>query len=61
MVAYPVDRCTRCYYQANTTHSSLDKFNVKFHARIGETIIHTNDLKEEDQTLFLPVYMAELL
>lgn len=55
---FPIEVQSGKYY----THSSLDKFNAKFHARIGENIIiHTKDLKEEGLTLFLPVYMTELL
>lgn len=38
---------------------SLNKFNEKFHARIGENyVIHPKNLKVEGNTLFLPAYMA---
>ena len=38
---------------------SLDKFKEKFHSRIGESyVIHPKNLKVENNTIFLPAYMA---
>lgn len=38
---------------------SLDKFKEKFHSRIGESyVIHPKNLKVENNTTFLPAYMA---
>ena len=40
----------------------LDRFCQKFSSRTSEKIIiYTKDLKEEDGTLFLPVYMTMFL
>lgn len=52
---YPVEvKSTEKY---NT--QSLEKFNEKFHARIGENyVIHPKNLKVEGNTLFLPAYMT---
>lgn len=52
---YPVEvKSTEKY---NTR--SLEKFNEKFHARIGENyVIHPKNLKVEGNTLFLPAYMT---
>lgn len=44
------------------THTSIDRFCQKFSSRTSEKIIiYTKDLKEEDGTLFLPVYMTMFL
>ena len=44
------------------SHASLDKFNNKFHQRIGTSyVIYTKDLKEENGIIYLPVYMTEML
>ena len=38
---------------------SLEKFNEKFHARIGNNyVIHPRNLKKEGNTIFIPAYMA---
>ncbi len=43
-------------------HSSLDKFNQKFHKNIEQSIIlYQKDLQVKDNILHLPLYMAELL
>lgn len=44
------------------SHSSLDKFREKFHGKIGQSyILYTKDLKQEDDILYLPIYMAMFL
>lgn len=44
------------------TTRSLEKFNEKFHSRIGENyVIHPKNLKKEGNTLFIPAYMASYL
>lgn len=44
------------------THSSLDKFQEKFKGKIGQAyILYTKDLKQEDNILYLPIYMAMFL
>jgi predicted AAA+ superfamily ATPase len=43
-------------------HRSLDKFKSKFGARIGTRyVLHTKDLKVEDDIVCLPIYMAMFL
>lgn len=43
-------------------HSSLDKFQKKFSAKIGNAyILYTKDVMEKDGVLHLPCYMAALL
>ena len=44
------------------TLSSLKKFNAKFQPYLNESIIlHTSDLKIQDEFLYLPLYMSGLL
>ena len=44
------------------THKSLDAFCEKFHSRISERyLIYTKDYAQEDKTIYLPVYMTELV
>ena len=44
------------------TFSSLTKLNNKYKEYLGESIvIHTKDLKEENEILYIPVYMTGLL
>lgn len=44
------------------THASIDRFCQKYHGRSSnKVIIYTKDLKEEDGTLYLPVYMTMFL
>lgn len=44
------------------SHSSLDKFREKFRGKIGQSyILYTKDLKQEDDILYLPIYMAMFL
>ncbi len=46
----------------NYTFSSLQKFRTKFHERLHIAyIIHTQDFKEENNIIFLPIYMTPLL
>jgi len=46
----------------NYTLVSINKFMSKFKEQSGESIvIHIGDLKEENQILFLPIYMTSLL
>ena len=46
----------------NYTFNSLNKFERKYRDFVTEPIIlHTKDLKEEDDVLYLPLYMAPLL
>lgn len=41
------------------SHSSLDKFQKKFGARLGQQyIIYSKDLKMDDQIMYLPIYMT---
>ncbi|MCF0207253.1 MAG: ATP-binding protein [Bacteroidales bacterium] len=45
-----------------STHASLDEFCKKFHNRINSSILaYTKDLKTNDKTLYLPIYMLPLL
>lgn len=44
------------------SHSSLDKFKVKFSSKIGNSyILYTKDLMEKDGIMHLPIYMAMFL
>jgi predicted AAA+ superfamily ATPase len=44
------------------SHSSLDKFAMKFADRIGERIIlYTKDVMERNGIIHLPIYMAIFL
>ncbi len=44
------------------SHSSIDKFKVKFSKRVPKKIVlHTKDLKVSGETLYLPLYMAIFL
>ena len=46
----------------NYTLASLSKFKNKFKEQTGESIvIHTNDLKKENDILYIPIYMTPLL
>lgn len=46
----------------NYTTSSLDKFSIKFQDKLGKKyIIHTKDLLQKDDVIYLPVYMTILL
>lgn len=41
------------------SHSSLDKFQKKFGARVGQQyIIYSKDLKVDDEIMYLPIYMT---
>ncbi len=41
------------------THTSLDKFRTKFSDRIGRSyLLYQNDIKKEDNIIYLPLYMA---
>lgn len=41
------------------TTRSLEKFNEKFHSRIGRSyVIHPKNLRKEDDILYLPAYMT---
>ena len=43
-------------------HSSIDKFKAKFKKKVGTRyVLHTKDLKVEDDVVYLPLYMAGLL
>ena len=45
-----------------SSHSSLDAFCKKFSSRIDKRIlIYTKDLRKDEQTILLPVYMTGLL
>ena len=45
-----------------TKHSSIDKFKRKFGKKVGQRfVLHTKDLKVQDDILYLPLYMAGLL
>ena len=44
------------------SHVSLDMFCKKFSKRIGNRyLVYTKDLREEDKTTYLPVYMVGLI
>lgn len=44
------------------SHTSLDKFTEKYSSRISDKIvIHTKDLSRKNGTLYLPIYMAQLI
>ena len=44
------------------SHSSLDKFRVKFSTKIGQPyILYTKDVMAKDGILHLPVYMSMFL
>ena len=44
------------------SHSSLDKFRVKFSSKIGQPyILYTKDVMAKDGILHLPVYMSMFL
>lgn len=44
------------------TFNSLNKLIMKYKDYLGEPIIiHTKDLKEEDNILYIPIYMTSLL
>lgn len=44
------------------TFSSLNKLKNKYNDYLGESIIiHTKDFKEENDILYIPIYMTELL
>ena len=46
----------------NYTLASLSKFKNKFKEQTGESIvIHTNDLKKENDIIYIPIYMTPLL
>ncbi len=44
------------------THKSLDEFCRKFSSRIGNRyLIYTKDLRRDQETIMLPIYMAGLI
>lgn len=44
------------------SHRSIDEFVQKYSSRVrGKYIVHTKDLKEKGECLYLPVYMAQFL
>lgn len=46
----------------NYTTSSLNKFSLKFHAKLGKKyLIHTKDLFQKDGITYIPVYMTMFL
>ena len=46
----------------NYTYSSLNKFKNKYKDYLNKPIIiHQDDLKEDDEILYLPIYMTNLL
>ena len=46
----------------NYTTSSMDKFSNKFKDKLGKKyIIHTKDLTQKDDVIYLPVYMTMFL
>jgi hypothetical protein len=46
----------------NYTTSSLDKFSIKFKDKLGKKyIIHTKDLTQKADVIYLPVYMTMFL
>ena len=43
-------------------HASLDEFCKKFSARVGcRYFVYTKDLRKDEQTTLVPVYMTGLL
>ena len=43
-------------------HASIDEFCKKFSARIGHRyMIYTKDLRKDEQTTLVPIYMTGLL
>lgn len=43
-------------------HSSIDKFNAKFHRRLGEKFIfYGKDVMIKEKVIHLPLYMASLV
>lgn len=43
-------------------HTSLDRFKTKFGKSVGiRYVIHTKDLKVENDIIYLPLYMAQFL
>ncbi len=52
---YPIEVKSKEKY----TTKSLNKFNDKFHSRIGGNyVIHPKNLKVENETIYIPAYMA---
>ena len=46
----------------NYTLSSLNKFRRKYTEQLSEAfVLHTDDLREKDGIIYLPVYMAGYL
>lgn len=46
----------------NYTYSSLNKFKAKYKDYLNKSIIiHQDDLKQENEVLYLPIYMTSLL
>lgn len=46
----------------NYTLNSLNKFRAKYRQYIGQSyVIHTGDYREEDEVIYLPLYMVPLL
>ena len=44
------------------THASLDEFCTKFSSRVGNRyLIYTKDLRQDNETLLVPIYMTGLL
>ena len=44
------------------SHASLDAFIQRFHERISQSfLIYTKDLKQDERTLLLPVFMTPLI
>ena len=44
------------------TFTSLNKLRAKYNEYLAESvIIHTKDLKEEGNILYIPIYMTDLL
>jgi predicted AAA+ superfamily ATPase len=49
-------------YREYKGHRSLDKFDAKFHGRIGtKYVLHTKDVKMENNIRYMPLYMAMFL
>ncbi len=47
---------------AYNKHSSIDKFKDKYGKKVGQRyLLHTKDIKQEDDLIFLPIYMAMFL
>lgn len=45
-----------------STHKSLDEFCQKYSHRIGNRyLVYTKDLRQDEKTLMVPVYMVGLL